>query len=292
MKVKNNRLYPYPVLSQDHDDYVDNSFYPNDLSLEHDSETATIKTNIVIGDDMIKSFISDGSISLNCHVECSTTKYRKVFKIGFDELNDCKIDIPLKDINDTVEICFVLVANQDIESYSNPNLNARYLDANISLFKYRTLGYTETEEFKIKKQLDTNGEVPSIFDITKSETEEHITFDFETGDKIIIYLPPEDYLIYEKSKGTAIRIKQMMTVIPVLVELFGILKSGDNSDFIDKGWYMVLERALEKIPGYKDGFDSDNFKNSNSLFELAQKVFREVSTDAFKELDAIMEAND
>ena len=257
MKVKNNRLYPYPVLSQDHDDYVDNSFYPNDLSFEHDSETATIKTNIVIGDEMIKSFISDGSISLNCHVECSTTKYRKVFKIGFDELNDCKIDIPLKDINDTVEICFVLVANQDIESYSNPNLN-----------------------------------VPSIFDITKSETEEHITFDFETGDKIIIYLPPEDYLIYEKSKGTAIRIKQMMTVIPVLVELFGILKSGDNSDFVDKGWYMVLERALERMPGYKDGFDSDNFKNLNSSFELAQKVFREVSTDAFKELDAIMEAND
>ena len=292
MKVKNNRLYPYPVLSQYHDDYIDNSFYPNDLSFEHDSETATIKTNIVIGDEMIKSFISDGSISLNCHVECSTTKYRKIFKIGSDELNDCKINIPLKDINDTVEICFVLVANQDIDNYSNPNLNARYLDTNISLFKYRTLGYTETEEFKIKKQLDTNGEVPSIFDITKSETEQHITFDCETGDKIIIYLPPEDYLIYEKSKGTAVRIKQMMTVVPVLVELFDILKSGVNSDFIDKGWYMVLERALEKIPGYEDGFESDNFKNLNSSFELAQKVFREVSTDAFKELDAIMEAND
>ena len=292
MKVKNNRLYPYPVLSQDHDDYVDNSFYPNDLSFEHDSETATIKANIVIGDELIKSLIGDGSVSLNCHIECSTTKYRKVFKIGFDELSDCRIDIPLKDINDTVEICFVLVANRDIENYSNPNLNTRYFDANITLFKYRTLGYTETEEFKIKKQLDTNGEVPSIFDITKSETEEHITFDCETGDKIIIYLPPEDYLIYEKSKGTAVRIKQMMTVIPVLVEIFDILKTGDNSDFVDKGWYMVLERALEKIPGFKDGFESDNFKNSNSSFELAQKVFREVSTDAFKELDVIMEAND
>ena len=81
MKVKNNRLYPYPVLSQGHDDYVDNRFYPNDLSFEYDSEIATIKANIIIGDEIIKSLISNESISLNCHVECSTTKYRKIFKI-------------------------------------------------------------------------------------------------------------------------------------------------------------------------------------------------------------------
>ena len=292
MKVKNDRLYPYPVLSQSHDDYVDNSFYANDLTLEHDSETATIKADIVIGDSEIKSLICDESISLNCHVECSTTKYRKVFRISPEELESCTISIPLKDINDTVEICFVLVANRDIEEYTNPNLNERYLDANITLFKYRTLGFTETEEFKIKKQLDTNGEVPSIFNITKDETKKIITFDCDSGDKIDIYLPADDYLVYEKSKGTAIRIKQMMTVIPVLTEIFEILKSGDNADFVDKGWYLVLEKAIEKIPGYSDGFDSDNFKNLDSSFSLAQKVFREVSGDAFKELDTILEAND
>lgn len=292
MKVKNNRLYPYPVLSQDHDDYIDNSFYTDGLSLEHDSETATIKTKIVIGDEMIKSLICDGDISLNCHVECSTTKYRKAFKIGYDEIDNCVINIPLKDINDTVEICFVLVACKDIENYNNPNLNERYVDANITLFKYRTLGFTETEEFKIKKQLDTNGEVPSIFDITKSETDKNITFDYTTGDKIVIYLPSEEYTIYEKSKGTAVRIKQMLTVVPVLVEIFKMLISDDNSDFADKGWYMVLEKTIEKMPEYRDGFESENFKNLNSSFELAQRVFGEVSCDAFKELDQIMEAND
>ena len=84
----------------------------------------------------------------------------------------------------------------------------------------------------------------------------------------------------------------MMTVIPVLSEIFEMLKSGDNSDFVDKGWYMVLEKTIEKMPEYSEGFDSENFKNLDSSFSLAQKVFREVSGDAFKELDAILEADD
>lgn len=290
MKVKNNRLYPYPVLSEEHDDYIDNTFKVENLLLEHDSETAEITGSVVIADETIKNFLRTNKVSLFCHVECSTTKFRQIFQIDFESMSSFKIVIPLKNINDTIEICFVLVANTNIENYKNDNLHSRYFDANITLFQYRTLGYTETEEFKIKKQLDTNGEIPSIFDITKSETEDNITFDYMSGDKIVIYLPANDYAVYENSKGVAIRIKQMLTVIPVLSELLETLKNEGTDDFSDKGWFIVLEKAISKLPGFSDGFESDNFRNLDSSFKLAQLVFKQISHDAFNELEQLMEA--
>lgn len=291
MKVKNNRLFPYPVLSVNHDDYLDNYFAAEDLSLEYDLLEATVKCKIVINDVLIKKLIEQGNISLCCHIECPTTKFRKVYKINYFDMEKCQINIPLKDICDSVEICFVLVANTDVTDYNNENLNERYKGINITLFKYRTVGYTDTEEFRITKQLDTNGEVPSIFDITNGEEETHITYDCDSTDKIIVFLPAEDYRIYEETKGSAIkRIKQMMTVVPVLAEILENIKNGGGEDYEGKGWYIVVENAISKMPEYSEGFQSENFKTLDSALLLAQRIFKEVSTDAFKEIDKLMEA--
>lgn len=289
MKVKNNRLYPYPILSINHDDYKDNTFDVEELELSYDSVTATVEGIVKINDETINNLILDNSIGLFCHIECSTTKYRKIFQVEQNDLPNFKIEIPLKDICDVVEICFVLVANNNIEDYKNNNLNDSYNEVKINLYKYSTLGYTDTFAYEIKKSLNTNGDIPSIFDITKSETEQETTFDYLNGDKIKVFLPAADYNIYIDTKGDAVRIKQMMTVVPALEEIFeAIRNSDDRADFESHGWFPVLEKTLSKMQGYEDGFDSEEFKNNPSMFRLAQKLLKSVSTDAFKEIDAFV----
>ena len=289
MKVKNNRLYPYPILSTNHDDYKNNKFDVEDLEFSYDSVLATVEGKIKIDDETVNNLVAKDSVCLFCHIECSTTKYRKIFKVDETKLPVFKIDIPLKDICDVVEICFVLVANENIEGYKNDNLNDSYNDVKINLYKYNTFGYTDTFAYDIKKSLNSNGDIPSIFDITKSETEQETTFDYLTGDKIKVYLPADDYNIYIDTKGDAVRIKQMMTVVPALEEIFeAIRNSEDRQDFESRGWYSILERAVCKMEGFEDGFDSEAFRNYDSMFRLAQKLLRSVSTDAFKEIDAFV----
>ena len=168
MKVKNNRLYPYPVLSVEHDDYIDNTFEAVKCDVSDDSEDVRLECSIAINDEIIKDLIKKDVVGLFCHIECSNTKYRKAFRIGNNNIEQFSIEILSKDVCDSIEVCFVLVANKDIDDYKNPNLNEFYQNTTINLLKYRTLGYTPTAVYKINKRLDTNGEVPSIFDITKS----------------------------------------------------------------------------------------------------------------------------
>lgn len=294
MKVKNNRLYPYPVLSMYHDDYKDNTFNAEDIELSYDSETATVEGEIIINDETIKDLIANGFIRLYCHIECSTTKFRKIYEVDDNDLPHCKIDVPLKDICDTVEICFVLVANKTIENYSNDNLSDFYNGARITLYEYSTLGYTDTIEYKIKKSLNSNGDIPSVFDIIKSETAEEISFEYLNSDKIQVFLPAYDYGVYIDTKGDAIRTKQMMTVVPALQEIFETINSSaDTSEFEDRAWFSILEKAVSKLEGYSDGFASDNFKNRQlSMFALAQKALKAVSSDAFKEIDEFVTRED
>jgi hypothetical protein len=285
MKVKSNRLYPYPVLSEQHDDYIDNTFNVDDMVVTDDPYSVSIVCDVVINDKVIKELIADGGIKLFCHIECPVTKYRKAIEVNYRDDGKCEITIPSKDICDTIDICFVLVANRNIENYVNSNLNEIYSGLDITLFKYRTLGYTKTFSYEITKRLDSNGDIPSIFDINKSEDSKVITYD-DGGDKIIIYLPAYEYGVYVDTTGSSIRLKQMMTVIPVLAEVLSRIK--DNAaEYEEKGWYLVLDNALKKIPGYENGLESEALK-TDSTYALAQQIFKEVSNDAFKQFSDLV----
>lgn len=287
MKVKNNRLYPYPVLSVEHDDYIDNTFKAVKCVVSDDSVDVRLECSIAINDEIIKDLIKKDVVGLFCHIECSNTKFRKAFKIDNNDIEQFSVEILSKDVCDSIEVCFALVANKDIDDYKNPNLNEFYQNITINLLKYRTLGYTPTEVYKINKRLNTNGEIPSIFDITKSENDKTITYDYH-GEKIVVFLPSSEYSAYENTKGNAVRIKQMMVIVPVLSEILSMISSTETGEIDEYPWYFILENFVSKIEGYSEGFESSSFKNLDSPFKLAQQILRQVSCDAFKELDVLV----
>lgn len=279
MKIKQNRIYPYPVYSEMNDDYVVEGLKA-DIDLEYDSDIATIVITPYIADPSVKKLLDDDLAGLYCHVECSSTKYRELFEIDYSEtISQYEIKTPLYRLNDVVEVLCVIVTKNEIINFTSENLNSLYNEETITFPKYSTIGFTSTTEFVITKRIDINGDVPSIFAINKDESAKQISYDY-SGDQIIIFLPADEYQIYYDYVGQGVRVKQMMINLPVLVDIINSIKT-DRASYENCSWFAVLEAAYSKKNF--DGFD-DRFMSMNSI-ELAQMILGDISKDAFNEFD-------
>ena len=279
MKIKQNRIYPYPVYSELTNDYNNNDFTA-EIELEYDSELATINITPILSNEAIIELLENDYADLYCHIECSSTKYRELFDVDYIKDKTCyQIQIPLYKLNDTVEIVCVIVTKTAINDFHSSNLNEIYEGETISFPKYATIGYTSTTEFVIAKRIDINGDVPSIFAINKDENANKITYDY-ANDQIVIFLPADEYQIYYDYMGQGTRVKQMMINLPVLIDVINHIKK-DKASFEDRPWYTVLEAAYTK-KGF-DGFD-ENFMAKDSV-ELSQMILGDISKDAFIEFD-------
>lgn len=282
MKVRNNRLYPYPVYSKTLNHYV-NNFFNVETDLTFDSEKAYINLNIDISDSVLLEMLEKNDIGLYAHVECSITKYRELFEVPLKSNGNYTIELPLASLNENIEILTVLIATRGILNYTNTNLSDEFQNEVISFPQYSMIGFTDTEEFTINKKIDTNGDIPSIFIITKSEEHDKMTFN-AFNEQIQIFLPKDEYDIYERSRGTSRRIKQMMINLPVLVEVIDLIKNEDFHEFESYAWYPILEEAFKK-QGYSN-FEDNSFKSKNSV-ELGQSILGQLFKDAMNEFDAL-----
>jgi len=282
MKVRNSRLYPYPIYSSSTQDYIDNKFEV-ERQLQYTSETATIQCKINIPNGEILDLITNNKIGLYCHVECSVTKYRQLFEIKVNESMKYNIDIPLSELNEEIETICLLVTKQSIEHFSNKSFSLVYSNRDIKLDKYYTIGFTDEVKFIINKKIDINGSIPSIFLITLDETAKQMKYN-AYADQIQIFLPKTEYDIYEKLKGSHVRLKQVMINFPVLVNVIEDIKNDIDGDReLEKyGWYSVISNSLKKQN--INGYDDDKFKNGIS-FDIAQNILNNVEYDSIKELD-------
>lgn len=281
MKVRTNKLFPYPVLSVFSDSYKDNVFLC-DTTFEYDSVTAYFKLHYNLNDEGMKKLLIEGKVGLFFIVDCSETKYRELFKVTLDENNDFSKDIPLERLNGDFEIVSLVITNEEIKDYQNPNLSEIYDGEIVFLPKYAIVGFTDTEVFFVNKKIDSNGDIPSIFTITFEEEGKNMSFDPD-GDVVIIYLPKNEYDIYNEYKGKHKRLKQLMINFPVLVNLLDILKEEDS--YSSKPWYNALESIIVN-KGYPDGIKSDTFKNTLST-KIAQDLLGNLIQDAFAEFDEL-----
>lgn len=282
MKVRNNRLYPYPVYSKRHNHYINNSFNV-ETELTFDFEKAYINLIIDISDYVLLEMLKNNEIALFTHIECSVTKYRELFLIPLRSNGNYTIELPLPSLNENIEVLTVIIATKAISNYENPNLSEEFQNESISFPQYSMIGFTDTEEFTINKKINMNGDIPSIFIITKSEEHDKMTFN-ALNEQIQIFLPQEEYDIYERSRGTSRRIKQMMINLPVLVEILDSIKNENSHDYETFSWYSILEDAFKK-QGYS-GFEDTSFIIKNSV-ELGQSILGQLFKDAMNEFDAL-----
>ena len=114
-----HRLYPYPVLSDMTNDYVNSSFGMQ-LEVSQGMKEICLSIALQLDNKEIEQLIDEGEAEYVIHIECSYTSYRTVIKTDESEIQK---RIPEHKLNGKVAICTFIVAKKEIPQYYNSSFN-------------------------------------------------------------------------------------------------------------------------------------------------------------------------
>lgn len=241
------RLYAYPVLAEDKDDYRTSIF---EVSLNYKMNGVNyIKLDFEINMDNeeLNNLIQSGKAEYVIHLECSNTAYRTaIHTISKYE----SIEISVGKLNGKLEIIALIVTKDDIKQFFSKDWNEDFNDLLFNFAKGNILGYKNLSSIDIVKNYEELSNTSSIFMVYKRLTNEPKPIDVNIdSSQIKIGLSTEEYDIYSRfcKKIQFQPILNSMIVFPALIYVFEELKqeSGIDSNF-GKEWFISLSSAYEK----------------------------------------------
>lgn len=268
----NYRQYPHPVLSYFADDVIDSDFQAS-LKSSKTQNTYIFEAQCVTSCDGINELIEEKKACFAFHFECSTTRYRKVFR-SFD--SNFTFQLPADSIEGKVQICSFILAAQNLENYSLPEFHPDYEGHTFSIKKGDVLAIDDERTFFAEKEYDPLKRIPSIFSIQPNRDENALSFDIDSsGHKIIIKLSENNFEHY-KTISLNQNLQPLLSSLIIMPALVSILESVKNAgdqeiDLEEYRWYRVIKRRLKEF-----GVDIDNKSTfSDSTLALAQKLIGE-----------------
>lgn len=282
MKIPENRIYPYPMFSNIHTDYKDNSF-DVDFEYMYDYNTVqfTVKTNIK--NNFILKMMETGKFSLALHIDCTKTKFRKAYEIPYEYINkEYSIVIESEDLIGNAEVIFILVSTEDIQVEATDAFDDFYQGTNISFQQFAIVGFSDTYDVFFKKKMGINQQPSSIFNIIKAQVP-YKRYNLE-NDVIAILLPENDYAGYIKLQGTLTRVKHTAFIEPALIYTLDKIKQDQDGSYCKKEWYKALDMSCRKIG---IDIDSENFKEIDT-YEIATQLLSNPYSDAINELNILL----
>lgn len=261
-----HRLYPYPVLSDMTNDYINSSFSMN-LEVTQGMKEICFSISLCLENEEIKQLIADDFAEYVIHIECSYTAYRTVIKTNETEI---KKIIPEHKLNGKVAICAFIVAKKEMPKYYNNLFNEDYGNMSFSLNRGNIIGIGGQVNIEITKEVEELSKIPSIFTICRcaEDVDESMKFDI-TGEKITITLCNESFENYKILSGSPILLPVLhsLLIVPALVYTFEMLRKEGISEFEDLRWFKSIKRTL----GKNNMILNEELLDCIPSFELAQK---------------------
>lgn len=247
--VIKNKIFPYPVLAEELDDYKNCMFKASVSISERNVSDTVLAFDLELTDSTLIKLISEGKATYVIHIECGTTAFRTVIKTVN---NKFQYRISNKRVNSDVVLLAMIVANEDIPFYRNSNLNEDYEGMDIFIKAKSILAYDNIGIVVIEKEYEELASSESFFTLSKrvkkdDEEEQPVDYDI-SGDKIVISVYPETYKMY-----TGISLEQSMQpfvksliVLPALVYMLETVRDDEENDYETyktKKWFMRLAKA-------------------------------------------------
>ena len=281
------RLYTYPVLTEEKDDYKTSKF---DIAYKYQLmglNIINLNFKITMDNSDIEKLISEEKAEYVIHIECPSACYRTIVKSKFPIIN---IDIPTNRVNGKVEIIGFITSSTNIENLYIDDWNEDYEGTKFSFSKGTILAYKNLPSLDIFKNYEELKTTNSIFKIHKYPTEKkrEMTVN-EEGDWIDIWLSPKEYENYVKySMNKKFQpILNTMIIFPALVYVFECLKQADAANqYEGKQWYVSLNKSYAKrgVDFIKEVMESDK-----SSIVLAQDAMEFPLTQAFDVITDLFE---
>lgn len=263
-----NRYYPYPVIVEG-GDYYENSKFLSSVNQEMEGYDAKITITVELNDTLLLQKIEQGEVVYAHHIECPQTCYRRVIKTK-EKVKD--ILLKDKDVNGIVQICSFVIAEKDIDKYTNESFAADYRGWKFNIEKGCILAIGNQYNVRINKIRDDLANTSSIFSIVPNadQTENNLLVDLGQQ-KIVISLPEKTYQQYYNIQGYIDIQPAMhsMIIVPALVYVFSELRSTENLEEMEYyRWYRSLKKACN---GIGINIDEEGLKKMD-LFKVAQQL--------------------
>lgn len=241
------RLYTYPVLSNEKDDYVNSTIKVEAKHAMSGVNTLELDFDIEMNCDVLKNMINNGQAAYIIHLECSTTAFRTAIKSQIPHIHK---EIPISRLNGNVEMVAFIIATENIKHFKSKDWNEDFGDIDFNLEKGSVLAYENLNELNITKDYEEFSNASSIFMVYKRITDEIKPIDVELeGHKIRIGLGSDEYKIYTRfyKRSEMQPILNSMIILPALVYVFEELKQqGGIEQYRNRKWYESLEQAYIK----------------------------------------------
>lgn len=261
------KLFPYPVLCSDIDDYKSNKFQVQ-FDIKKDINKIIINFEAVIEDGKLKEMLKDKKTELVYHVECAKTLFRRVYKTS--SLN-YTVQIEEKNLNKKVDICCFIVAKYNINAYRNDNFNEDYEQNSFEIKRGNILGFYNLPRVEFTKNTEELAKVNSIFSILKRNDIHENGMDIElNGEKIRIWLGNKEFDKYQNFAKSPVYQPMLhaILVLPALIYALDIISKDGKEEYEEYRWFKALEKKLEQSNII---LDRETIERKTS-YKLAQKL--------------------
>jgi len=277
-----NRLFAYPVLSDEKDDYKD--FYFN-VNYEHTMQgvnSLKLSFDISMNCCDLEQLIMDGKADYVIHLECLTTAYREVLHSVSKHIEHI---IPIGRINGTFDAVAFVILKKNITDFFCSDWVDDFSDTTFNLFAGSILAYQNLRSLDITKDYEEFTNAGSIFSIykriTKGDCPAEINLD---STKIRIGLGTKDYNVYAKYsvKAELQSLFHSMLILPVLVYVFEELRQeGGEETYHNREWFLALEKSYAKRG---INFMDEIFNPEKTSYQLAQEAMELPLSKAFDQI--------
>lgn len=274
MKIVNS--YPYPVLSDFNDDYIDSELIVEYNTQEQFGELK-ISAEFLLKNQGLTELIKNGDALFMLHLECPQTSYRKIYTSKEREFNE---SIKISELRGKIFLHSYIVANKEIKDYRNTLWSEWYKGINVRFEKGSFMGIGNASEITLHDENIEFMDLPSIIDIHKGLKKEYMEVELHASN-IIITLPESQYESYANNGGTRLKNTIISAVIfPGLIYVFSKMQE-NRRDLEEYTWYQVMESIFEE-----NNFNIEDVGTEKlSALQAAQLVLKKPLESAFKEIE-------
>lgn len=285
-----NRLFTYPVLSDEKDDYKTSFFNVDYEQTMQGVNSLKLSFDITMNCDYLEKMIVAGIAEYVIHLECSTTAYREV---KYSVSKHIEHTIPIGRINGTLDAVAFIILRKNISGFSCEDWVDDYDNTTFDLVQGSILAYQNLANLDITKDYEEFTNAGSIFSVYKRITEGDCPAEINLdSSKIRIGLGTKDYDVYAvySSKTELQALFHSMLILPVLVYVFEELKlEGGEETYHNKEWFLALEKSYAKR-GLS--FMEEVLNPEKTSYRLAQEAMELPLSKAFDQIPVFFDTTE
>lgn len=270
--------YPYPILINDGDDYINSNFSVNiESNLEKKLGKLKITFSYALKSDGLNSMLENEDIDIFVQIVSKLTSYREVKRFHGSKTLTIIIDASLV----SKELVFTpfIATLKKIDNFHLNEHNSIFSNTKFTLNKGDKIAFTDSISYSLPT-VDPLRPTSSVVRIKLNEQKNAAPYELNLDtNKIIIYLNEKSFNLYKNLRldsGINTFLSPII-MLPAIVEALSYLQHDEDNTYSQLTWGTVLSGVLQK-----KNIDLNN--TNKSLVTIANDIFNDGFTFALENL--------